>query len=90
MKSKKIGLEKNELLKTIDCSADISIKILSSDGHMTNESWQVVSQQVGRAHPIAQLNQNANVTDDNKLEEEADIMGQAALLGMNKESHNKS
>jgi hypothetical protein len=77
-------------LKTIDCSEYISKKILSSDGHLTNESWHVLSQQVGRVRPTVQQNQNVIVTDDNKLEEEADIMGQSALLSMNEVSHNKT
>ncbi|KAF2341833.1 eCIS core domain-containing protein [Flavobacterium tistrianum] len=54
--------------------------------HLPHEAWHVVQQKQGRVKPTLQMKGKVNVNDDKGLENEADIMGQKALLTQN--SHN--
>ena len=43
--------------------------------HLPHEAWHVVQQGQGRVRPTMQLNNTAIITDNEKLEKEADKMG---------------
>lgn len=46
--------------------------------HLAHEAWHAVQQSQGRVRPTLQLAGNS-INDDNKLEKEADVMGNAAF-----------
>lgn len=47
--------------------------------HLPHEAWHVVQQKEGRVKPTMQMKPKVNINDDEKLEAEADVMGQKAL-----------
>lgn len=47
--------------------------------HLPHEAWHVVQQKQGRVKPMLQMKKGVAVNDDKGLENEADIMGAAAL-----------
>ncbi|ESU19061.1 hypothetical protein FCR2A7T_24780 [Flavobacterium cauense R2A-7] len=51
--------------------------------HMPHETWRVVQQKQGRVQPTKQLNDKTIITDNQKLEEEADKI---ALKNISKET----
>jgi hypothetical protein len=52
--------------------------------HLPHEAWHVVQQKQGRVQPTLQMKGEANVNDDQGLEQEADIMGGKALTAWQK------
>ena len=49
------------------------------DRHLPHEAWHVVQQKQGRVKPTTQMMGKANINDDARLEQEADLMGAKAL-----------
>lgn len=47
--------------------------------HLPHEAWHVAQQKQGRVQPTMQMKGAVNVNDDQKLEQEADVMGAKAL-----------
>ena len=47
--------------------------------HLPHEAWHVVQQKEGRVRPTMQMKGKGYINDDNRLEREADVMGQRAL-----------
>lgn len=59
--------------------------------HLPHEAWHVAQQKQGRVKPTMQMKGNVNVNDDERLENEADLMGSKAIGNMPiKELGNKS
>lgn len=55
--------------------------------HLPHEAWHVVQQKQGRVQPTMQLKTGVDVNDDNGLESEASVMGDAAIKsGLNDDS----
>jgi hypothetical protein len=50
--------------------------------HLPHEAWHVVQQAQGRVRPTMQMKGGVPVNDDAELEQEADAMGQQALMAL--------
>ena len=51
--------------------------------HLPNEAWHVVQQKQGRVQPTLQKNSNTMINDEERLEQEADVMGDKAANHQN-------
>ncbi len=51
--------------------------------HLPKEAWHVVQQKQGRVQPTLQKNSNTMINDEERLEQEADVMGDKAANHQN-------
>lgn len=58
--------------------------------HLPHEAWHVVQQKQGKVRPTVQLASDIMINDDKGLEQEADVMGNKALSGMEAVTQAKS